>query len=498
MNMINDEINIKKVIKLPKIICGRIIYQKEGDEVITLKYENGVTVEMPSVTEEDVQAIISNREKLFDIPLSEVTDYLGNAGKKMVDDKYELKREAMDLGAEVSGYSVPMFQRDYFIIGNYIGGRYHLYDLLDAEFGTHHIVDEWVRNQVGRIRAYPRGRALHIMVGNVPLASMFSIVRSILTKNQTLVKIPARDPITSIYMAMILIKENGENHPLSRSISAFYLDKKSEYLEYLKKSSDVICAWGKGSALESVKKTIPHSIPYLEFGPKRSFAVLFTEGANLETAALRMAHDMSIYDQEACFSPQRLFIVGEYEKFLEYFKKYLDVSAEYLPKGRTNMDAQSYLNRIKMESKYRGWDMHEGKDWTIVIADPYKVKDHPLGRTMFIHPIESLDEIIPFVDDETQGITVYPYNRSQEVADRLCPYGVQRICEMGMVSYPRAGFTHDGMYPLHYFVRLANWDEGLNYVNSYHDREGNINYLHYTYGKPNIENFGDVVLRDKE
>ena len=48
---------------------------------------------------------------------------------------------------------------------------------------------------------------------------------------------------------------------------------------------------------------------------------------------------------------------------------------------------------------------------------------------MFIHG-ESLDEIIPFVDDETQGITVYPYNESQ-VADRLCPYGVQRICEMG-------------------------------------------------------------------
>jgi len=483
-----------KVIRLPKIICGEVLYADEQDEVERLEFEGGVVVEIPKLTKDDLARITQNRELLCDVPLGEVAGYIGNAGQKLLNYDDPLTKESLSIGSELTGYSNEMYKTDYFIIGTYVSIKYHLYDMIEDELGSSLIVDEWVRKKVGRVRAFPRGRALHILVGNVPLASMLSIVRSILTKNQTVIKVPSRDPLTSIFFARALIESNPKGHPLSKGISAFYAGKNSPHLEALKRSSDLICAWGKGSALEEIKKTVPHSIPYLEFGPKRSFSIIFTEGTNIESAAMKMAHDLSVYDQEACFSPQRLFVVGEHQQLMERIKFYMDSFARTLPRGRTNIDAQSHLYRTKLEAKFRQWPVIEDRTWTLIYSDMNNALEHPLGRTLFIHSISSLDELIPFVDEETQSVTVYPYNKSEEVANTLCPHGALRICELGLVISPRAGFTHDGMYPLNYFVRLANWDESVNYRNSYWDKDGFVKYFISAYGYPDIDNFGEKML----
>ena len=485
--------NTRRIL-LPKIICGEVRHAKPGDEVTVLRYEDDIVVEIPTLTEADVEAIVANRTLLDDIPIGAVTDFLGNAGRKMLDERDPLRNEAIAHGTLVSGFTREMFESDYTIMGTYLSKRHLFYALLDGELGDHHILDEWIRNQVGRIRAFPRGRALHIMVGNVPLASMFSAMRSILTKNQTLIKIPSRDPVTSTYFALLMLAANKPSNPLSRAISCFYADKDSPCLDHLKRSSDVICAWGKGSALEEIKRTIPHSIPYLEFGPKRSLSVLFSADANLRAAAMKLAHDVSVYDQEACFSPQRLFVIGEVEPFLTELRGFLDVFARALPKGRTNMDAESYLLRTRSEARYRGWEVHASAEWTVIVADPHDVVDHPLSRTLFVHRIDSLDEIVPFVDDETQTITVQPYRHAEKVADVLCPHGAQRICESGMVASPRGGFTHDGMYPLHYFVRIAHLDESVNYVNNIWDKAFFTQYYHKVFGSPEIADFGRLMM----
>jgi long-chain-fatty-acyl-CoA reductase len=496
MNEVKSE-----TITIPKIICGEIIYPKKNDLVKKIQYEDGLIVLIPEITEQDMERIMGNREKLYDIPIENISDYLINAGKILINPTNELRKTAIDYGVKVSGYSKIMYERDFFMLGNYISERYHLYDLIEAELGSAHILDDWVRNQVAKIRAYPKGRALHILVGNVPMASILSMVRSIMTKNQTIVKIPTRDPITSTFFAMALINGNhamSPMSPISRSISTFYLDRDSIYLQVLKRNADIVCAWGSGNSLESIKKTIPHSVPYLEFGPKRSFSVLYTANTNLKSAALKMAHDMSIYDQEACFSPQRLFIVGEHKDFIEELKICLNVMAKAMPKGKSNIDAQSYTYRIRIEACYRGWEVYIDEDniYAIIIAkvnEAMMLKEHPLSRTLFVHPIETLDEMIPFIDEETQSVMVYPYSMAEKVANILCPYGVQRICEMGMVCYPRAGFTHDGMYPLHYFVRLSHYDEGLKYTNKYDSVEGKIAYLYEAYGKPDIDDFRGLI-----
>ena len=272
-----------------------------------------------------------------------------------------------------------------------------------------------------------------------------------------------------------------------------YLDASSDDLVRLIGSSDVVCAWGKGSSLKSIKEKVPYGTPYLEFGPKRSFSVLFSDQCDLDRAAVRVAHDVSLYDQEACLSMQRLFVIGPHEEFIHRLREWLEWQAHALPKGGGNPDVESHLHRVVLEARYRGWRLIAGRlGWRIIVCDPFEVTEHPLSRTLFVHPIQAPEEVLPFIDEETQAISVYPYDHNVEkLGDLFCSRGVSKLCETGMSLYPREGWTHDGMHPLRHFVRLCYLDENMSYAYKYEVKEMSEWFLRTMYGSPSrsVEQF---------
>lgn len=462
-----------EVFDLPLIVCGKERFPTE-DNAVEVRYASGCSVRIPAFTEEDARAVVASRELLDEIPLSEVSRYISNGGALWLDPTSEIRNEAIEIACKLTGYSRPMLERDYWTIGDYLQFPNNLYELLDAELGTSSIVDEWVPRLVARVRAYPRGRALHVMVGNVPMASVYSIVRSVLTKNHTVVKLPSRDLVTALAFVRALLKANGPDHPLSRSLTVGYWRKESPVWDQMIDASDLVCAWGQGSSLGAIKKRIPQGVPYLEFGPKRSFAVVFADHCDVERAALRVAHDVAVYDQEACFSPQRVFVLGDAERFSRALVKWLSHQAEYLPKATTTNDVASHVLRCQLEAKYRGWNVTTGEGWTVIEQPDREARiDHPLNRTVFVHRIESLDMLNDFVDDETQTVSVFPLREfGEKVAQVVCRHGAVRVCESGTVMHPRQGFTHDGSYPLQKFVRLAYIDREIGYTYKYGPKLG--------------------------
>lgn len=459
------------IIDLPIIVEGEILHATGDDDLVELPYANGHVVRMPKLRDEHVERILSRRDRWHDVPLSEVSNYITKAGVAWSNPNHPRRVEAIDRAVRITGYSRPMLERDGWTIGKHLSFRSNLYDLLDAELGDHRMMDEWVRRDVARVRAFPKGRVLHVLVGNVPMAGIYSIVRSVLTKNQTVVKLPARDPVTCLAFAQTLIEENGPDHPLSQSLTVAYWDRNQPLGDRMVGASDLVCAWGQGSSMESVKRRLPAGVSFLEFGPKRSFALIFTDDADVDKAAMRVAHDVAMYDQEACFSPQRVFVIGELDPFLTKLEGWLGHQAHFLPKGEPSPDVDSHVVRTRLEATFRGWDVRASDEggWTIIVCDPSaELVEHPLGRTIFVHRVQSVDELVPFVDDETQTISVYPLDRRGErVGDLLCRHGAVRICETGLVSHPRQGFTHDGAYPLQQFVRLAYLDVELAFVHKY-------------------------------
>ncbi|RCX11149.1 long-chain-fatty-acyl-CoA reductase [Anaerobacterium chartisolvens] len=485
-----------RIIELPIIICGELKYPK--DDYIELKYSNDITVRITRPSKEDLQSIYDFSEDINSIRFSDLAKYITNFASSFYNPENSIRKEAIELSACITGYEEKMLARDYDIISDYLSYKYNIYDIVGAELGSYRMLDGWERKELVKLRAFPRGRTFHILVGNVPMTGFFSVFRSIITKNQTVVKLPSRDIVTTLYFAKGLIEANngGERFQemLNKSLSVFYLERDDDTLSEMIEASDMICAWGKGESLKMIKEKIPHSIPYLEFGPKRSYSVLYTEDCNFDKAAIRMAHDLCVYDQEACLSPQRLFIIGDYKAYLPVLEKWLNWQSECLRRGVSNKDVESHIYRIRMEAKFRKWQMTEGEDqWRIIVCDPLEVNEHPLGRTLFVHPVKSESEILPFIDDETQCISVYPYEENLErLGDIFCAKGASKICETGMSFYPREGWSHDAMYPLHYFVRLCYIDCDSKYEYKYDtDEESVLLYVSQMFGHP--DNLDEVL-----
>jgi len=489
---------MSKLIELPIIICGEI--KMPQDDYIELKYSDDVIVHITRPSKEDLRRIYDYNEDLNSLSFIELAKYITQFAKRFLDDDNENRQRAIELSPYVTGYTKEMLKMDYDVICDHLSKLYNIYDAVSAEFTTYRIMDEWVTNQLCKVRAFPRGRAFHVLVGNVPMTGIFSIFRSIMTKNQTVVKLPARDLVSTLFFVKGLIEENADDMEFQRmlnsSISVFYLEHDDETIKELVESSDVVCAWGKGNTMKSIKEMVPHSVPYLEFGPKRSFALLYADECDPDKAAVRMAHDLSLYDQEACLSPQRLFVIGKYDAYLESLKKWLDWQARYLKRGILNDDAESFILRTKLEAQYAGNEVIAGEpQWRIIVCDPYEVNQHPLGRTLFVHPIEKEEDMLPFIDEETQSVSVFPYSQKMEkLADLLCNKGVSKLCETGMTFYPREGWTHDGLYPLHYFVRLCYMDATSEYEYKYDpEEEDALRYLSNMYGRVPMEELVDLL-----
>ena len=87
--------------------------------------------------------------------------------------------------------------------------------------------------------------------------------------------------------------------------------------------------------------------------------------------------------------------------------------------------------------------------------------DHPLTRTLFIHPVQDLEQTGKYFNKHTQTVCVFPWSIAAEHRDTWCLRGVDRIADLGLSRHPTPGFTHDGMRWLNQMVRMGCVDKPL-------------------------------------
>ena len=136
------------MIDLPIVIAGQVRMPGPGVEVDEVDYATGVRARIPRLTQADLDAIVSNREDLSKLTVGDVTRYLANAGAAWMNPSYRIRKEAIQQACRITGYSQAMLERDFWAIGDLLQFPNHQYDQLEAEFGTHRILDEWVDNSI--------------------------------------------------------------------------------------------------------------------------------------------------------------------------------------------------------------------------------------------------------------------------------------------------------------------------------------------------------------
>jgi long-chain-fatty-acyl-CoA reductase len=459
-------------IDLPIVIDGRAIWPTEGRDTFTLAYDSGVRLLMPRPTEEELAAMRgANKYILHDLNIQEIISFLSRVGAFWGLDNlaHPLYLRAVNLLCAINGYSRKMAQREMNITSAVLSlpGAWH--DLLDAELGSRFYLEDWLHRHDALIHAQPIGNILHVLVGNVPVSGVMSIVRGCITKNRTIAKLAKRDPVTTLFFILSCL-EIDPNHPVSRSLTAMYWPAGDDLEQQIIDQADVVCAWGGAEAMRQIKAKARPGVDVLEFGPKTSVALIGAESADSARVALDLAHDVSLYDQEACFSPQIVFVEGDHQAFANHLRDGLYKYSTLLAKGQTVPDVHAHVWRSRLEAHYNQNDMLCSPDteWTIItVRTMDEINEHPLSRCIYVFPIATLQDCLPHITPNTQTIAMSPWNRNPEIRDAATLRGATKITEVGLVEAFRVGTTHDGIFPLSRLVRWACIEKGADYWGKY-------------------------------
>jgi hypothetical protein len=340
---------------------------------------------------------------------------------------------------------------------------------VDHELGGADVIDHWqtVVTPVGRtaaVRAFP-ARLLHVLAGNGPGVAALSIIRSALAKSQSLLKLPSNDMFTATAILRAMI-EVDSSYPTVRSFSAVYWHGGDEAVESALCRAqwfDKIVAWGGDASIKSIIRYAGPGLEIVSFDPKVSISLIGREAfasSSALTAVVELgATDGAVLNQDACVASRYQFIEGT----VGDADGYGELLAQALAKDRPlsagigrplAAEVRDHLDVLRsLDPDFCVWGSYDGRG--VVVRSETPIDFHPRDKVVNIVPVDRLADAVRFVSVATQTIGVFPSERKQELRDDLIGAGAQRVVPLGWASEVMSGLPHDGMYPLHRFVRWA-------------------------------------------
>jgi hypothetical protein len=452
----------------PHFVQGALI---EGDVVRHRSRDLGADFVTPAI---DLDALVMPRSQLpplLDIKLSEIIDFLVEAGERLRLDRNPHLQECLERIAATNPLPRRVVENLYREAPFFLN-RQLLESIVDSNFAHREALDGWVERvdpygNKGAIRAFPP-RMVHMLAGNAPSGCVSSIAQGALVKAVNIFKMPSSDPLTTVAVLRTMA-EIDSTHPVVRSMSAVYWqggDTSIERTLYRPQYIDKIVAWGGGDAISNVIQYLGPGIELVSFDPKTSISMIgreaFASQDTVAEVAERLAADTTVFNQEACLASRYAFVEGDQaqvemlcHELVERLGVDRDFASAVAPplsaEVREEVEVMSAMGDIKV------WGRFDGRGMVILSDRP--VEFHPSNKTSNVVMVASLDDAVRYVNVATQTIGVYPYARKAQLRDRLASAGAQRVCRLGTANAHVLGSPHDAMYPLQRFVHWMGDDD---------------------------------------
>ena len=420
--------------------------------VILLKckliFHNGQKIDDFIESPENLITDLQNRiEWLHSISINDILDFIEAFGNL-------IKENSTFTFASTSKHLSDFFKRD------------NLQRELDLSLrGNYLILDKFVKLEKGGNKLYhtqPRGVAVHWIAGNVDELGIFSIIQALITKNVSLIKAPSNyeNLVDLVNLLKRTKTEKLSGEDLVKTISIIYLERDDEKNQKLiSEGADVRIIWGGLDAVSSII-SIPKK-PFCEdivFGPKYSYVILDEEATSKSDLALKLAFDISMFDQNACSSPHTIFIETKNKEILNSFGEKLSIAMDkvnkLIPKKSISESKAMEIHEIRSENEFSG-TVFSSKDtsWTVVISENDKLEKPCFSRVVFVKSISNATNLSTFNNKKIQTIGIV-MNREKrlKLIDTLSLHGGDRSPTIGdMSTYEN---PWDGMFVMD---RLVRW-----------------------------------------
>lgn len=429
----------------------------------------------------------------------ELIELLAYAAERFLQPDYGLRRLALELAPAETGFGRSTLERGMDGFFRSITSD-SLQSLVQQDLGDSRRLDEFAA-PTGELRqgrlALARGPELlaHITAGNLPNSGLSSLTMGVLTKSAQFMKLPRNGTLLPRLFAHALADLEPK---LGSCIELATWAGGDEPLEsVLFTEADCVTVHGSDDTLRSVASRLPRHCRFLGYGHRLSFGFVGQDQLSIYQArkiAMRAAEDIAAWNQLGCLSPH-VFYVEERgpispEGFAELLADALADIERTDPRGHLSLENSAEISGRRSLHELRGarhastreeahtmprgaffdipragtrvWSSPDSTAWTVVYEEEPRFQTSCLNRFIYIKPCRDLADALHQAEPirgrvSTVGVATSEA-RMQELAPVLARWGISRICPVGKMQLPPAGWRHDGRPALADLVTWTDWE----------------------------------------
>lgn len=444
------------------------------------RVNEALDVAVPVLSEAQMAATVEHvrdarRRYLRSLPVERITEIVDCAIARLLDRGDPWRRKAESLLPLVTGYDPEMVRLG---LTGYLKTfrQPELRKFLAEDFANPLLLDAFQPTPKGGFaKAVGPDVLVHVWAGNVPGLPLWSLIAGLLVKAGNLGKVSSAEPLFAGWFAKLLAEIDPK---LADCIAIVWWKGGDEARERaVLKQADVVLAYGGNDSLDQIRGRVPLTTRFLPFGHKIGFGMIARDALDTRkalTLAQQAAYDVIRYDQQGCYSPQMIFVERGGKTSPREFARYLaNELAGYerkYPRRALSIEEAGGVAawRDTEESKAASQPARDviadpAGNWTVVHADAAEdLAPSGLNRTVKIVAVDRLDDAVarvapyrPFL--QTAGLAAPPAEMYR-LADLLGDAGVTRICALGQMTSPEAGWHHDGRFSLLDLVTMVEID----------------------------------------
>ncbi|MGW6575329.1 acyl-CoA reductase [Streptomyces sp. NPDC054945] len=315
----------------------------------------------------------------------------------------------------------------------------------------------------------PVGLVTHVAPGNAVTVAPLSIVEGLLAGNVNVLKTSGDDTLLTQHLMAELAAQDAGGALAARIVVLRFPSSRQEWLRMMCAPADAVAVWGGEAAVEGVAAHVPAGCRLVEWGHRISFAYLTADAWSDAGTLDALADDVCLYEQQACSSPQVVYLDTEDEDevfaFAERFAAVLATrppAAAGAPAGEPDPAEAAELTTTELMARLeehlgltRVFAAPDGS-WRVMADTRSPLTASPLHRSVWVKPlprkrlIATLRPMRRYL--QTAGIAGSATDIA-ELSRTALAAGVTRVTPVGAMQASYAGEPHDGVYALQRYSR---------------------------------------------
>ncbi len=436
-------------------------------------------IDVPVLSPEQAHALArrvrqSARDVLQALPVSAIIERIDRAVARLLDDTDPLRRQADALLPRVTGYDATMVRLG---LTRYLHAfrAPQLHRFVSEDFANPKVLDEFQpATKGGMVRAFGPDLLVHHWAGNVPGLPLWSLACALMVKSGSIGKLPSAEPVFATLFARALAQVAPDLAACFAIV--WWKGGEAEPAATLHAQADAVLAYGGQEAIDQIRAQVPTRTRFLAYGHKLGVGLVGRAALDMQRGpalARLAAQDVARWEQQGCYSPHVFYIERGARLTPREFAQHLagELAALALRHPRPALplaDAAAVAQwrqsievaGLRGEASANALLGDESSPWAVAFSEDALPLAPTAGwRCIQVVAVDDLaaaaDALAPHAPYlQTAGVAVEP-QRLYALSLRLARAGITRVCAIGSMTAPEAGWHHDGGFNLRDLVGIA-------------------------------------------